>query len=83
MVIKHHVEGYENFRRFIDNFDSKGQVVHVYFCGSKLENGESWCDDCERGKICYVLCVLSFEISWSLGSSPSVPLPNLKQILQY
>lgn len=51
MVIKHHVEGYENFRRFIDNFDSKGQVVHVYFCGSKLENGESWCDDCERGKI--------------------------------
>lgn len=51
MVIKHHVEGYDNFCKFIDSFDSKGQVVHVYFCGSKLENGESWCDDCERGKI--------------------------------
>ncbi|XP_018568666.1 thioredoxin domain-containing protein 17 [Anoplophora glabripennis] len=50
MVIKHHVEGYDNFRKFIDKFDSKGQVVHVYFCGSKLENGESWCDDCERAK---------------------------------
>ncbi|KAJ8918645.1 hypothetical protein NQ315_013151 [Exocentrus adspersus] len=50
MVKKHHVEGYENFCKFIKELDSEGQVVYVYFCGSKLENGESWCDDCQRAK---------------------------------
>jgi thiol-disulfide isomerase/thioredoxin len=48
MVIKHYVKGYDNFCKFIENFDSKGQLVHIYFGGSKLPSGESWCDDCVR-----------------------------------
>nr|XP_023024685.1 thioredoxin domain-containing protein 17-like isoform X3 [Leptinotarsa decemlineata] len=48
MVVKHHIEGYENFCDFFKNFDSKGQLVFVYFSGTKLPSGESWCDDCQR-----------------------------------
>jgi hypothetical protein len=58
MVIKHYVKGYDNFCKFIENFDSKGQLVHIYFGGSKLPSGESWCDDCVRGELGYVYFLL-------------------------
>ncbi|CAG9864038.1 unnamed protein product [Phyllotreta striolata] len=48
MVNMHQVEGYENFVEFFKNFDAKGTKIHVYFSGSKLPNGTSWCDDCRR-----------------------------------
>lgn len=51
MVQNHHVEGYENFCKFIKDFDVSGNKVYVYFSGSKLPNGESWCSDCVRGKL--------------------------------
>ncbi|XP_022916106.2 thioredoxin domain-containing protein 17-like [Onthophagus taurus] len=48
MVIRHHVQGYENFCKFMEEFKADGQLIHVYFSGNKLPNGESWCDDCVR-----------------------------------
>ncbi|XP_063925588.1 thioredoxin domain-containing protein 17-like [Zophobas morio] len=48
MVSKHFVEGYDEFCKFIEKFDDKGQPIHIYFGGSKLPSGESWCDDCVR-----------------------------------
>lgn len=51
MVQNYHVEGYENFCKFIKDFDISGKKVYIYFSGSKLPNGESWCDDCVRGKL--------------------------------
>ncbi|KAJ8964505.1 hypothetical protein NQ314_004793 [Rhamnusium bicolor] len=48
MVIKHSIVGYEAFTEFMNNFDSQGQLIHIYFGGSKLPNGQSWCDDCIR-----------------------------------
>lgn len=51
MVVRHHVEGYEPFCDFMKSFSGDGQPVIILFSGSKLENGESWCDDCVRGKI--------------------------------
>ncbi|XP_019881885.1 thioredoxin domain-containing protein 17-like [Aethina tumida] len=49
MVIqKEHITGYDAFCEFFKTFDSQGKNVHVYFSGSKLPSGESWCDDCQR-----------------------------------
>ncbi|CAH0556099.1 unnamed protein product [Brassicogethes aeneus] len=45
---REHINGYDDFCKFFEKFESKGKTVHVYFSGSKLENGESWCDDCIR-----------------------------------
>ncbi|KAL1490977.1 hypothetical protein ABEB36_011644 [Hypothenemus hampei] len=46
MVIKHHVQGYDDFLEFFKSFDIKNQLVHVYFTGSKDASGVSWCPDC-------------------------------------
>lgn len=51
MVQNYHIEGYENFSKFIKDFNHTNKKVYVYFCGSKLPTGESWCDDCVRGKL--------------------------------
>ncbi|KAF2903097.1 hypothetical protein ILUMI_03085 [Ignelater luminosus] len=48
MVIKHKVEGYDNFCEFMKNLKTDGEYVHVYFSGSKLPSGISWCEDCVR-----------------------------------
>ncbi|XP_012251391.1 thioredoxin domain-containing protein 17-like [Athalia rosae] len=45
MVVRHHVEGYENFLKFVEAFP-KDNIVHVLYSGSKLPNGTSWCPDC-------------------------------------
>ncbi|XP_018321191.1 thioredoxin domain-containing protein 17-like [Agrilus planipennis] len=48
MVIEHHVSGYEDFKKFMADFDSDGKNIHVYFTGTKLPSGNSWCEDCQR-----------------------------------
>ncbi|KAK4875211.1 hypothetical protein RN001_011633 [Aquatica leii] len=48
MVIRHHVEGYDNFCELMNNFKDVTETIHVYFSGSKLPSGISWCDDCVR-----------------------------------
>ena len=48
MVIEHHVEGYENFLKFIENFKDK-EPTYILYTGSKLPNGNSWCPDCVEG----------------------------------
>ncbi|XP_033231089.1 thioredoxin domain-containing protein 17-like isoform X2 [Belonocnema kinseyi] len=45
MVIRHHVEGYEEFLKFMDKLQGDG-VIHVLFSGTKLPDGNSWCPDC-------------------------------------
>ncbi|CAB0027894.1 unnamed protein product [Trichogramma brassicae] len=49
MVVRHYIEGYENFLEFIENWDSN-KPTFVLFTGSKLESGESWCPDCVVAK---------------------------------
>ncbi|KAF5273982.1 hypothetical protein FQA39_LY01098 [Lamprigera yunnana] len=48
MVVSHHVEGYDAFCEFIKKFENVDENVHVYFSGSKLPSGTSWCDDCVK-----------------------------------
>lgn len=48
MVLRHHVQGYENFFKFIENFKSD-QPVYVLYSGTKLPNGKSWCPNCVEG----------------------------------
>ena len=48
MVIRHHVEGYEEFVKFMEKFQGDG-VVHVLFSGTKSPDGKSWCPDCVEG----------------------------------
>ncbi|XP_046415170.1 thioredoxin domain-containing protein 17 [Neodiprion pinetum] len=45
MVVRHHIEGYENFQKFTETFP-KDEVAYILFSGSKLPNGSSWCPDC-------------------------------------
>lgn len=45
MVLRHQVEGYENFFKFMKNFKSN-ESVYVLYSGKKLPNGKSWCPDC-------------------------------------
>ena len=53
MVIRHHVEGYDNFLNFMEKFKGDG-VVYVLFSGSKLPDGRSWCPDCVEGILEYL-----------------------------
>ncbi|XP_057322226.1 thioredoxin domain-containing protein 17 [Microplitis mediator] len=45
MVVRHSVEGYDNFLKFMEDLKADGQVIVIY-SGSKLDNGLSWCSDC-------------------------------------
>lgn len=45
MVVRHHVEGYANFLKFMENF-KPNETVYVLYSGKKLPNGKSWCSDC-------------------------------------
>ncbi|CAG9114858.1 hypothetical protein JYU34_007617 [Plutella xylostella] len=45
MVSVNNVSGFSELENFLSNVDSK-KSVYLYFTGSKLENGLSWCPDC-------------------------------------
>ncbi|XP_058795812.1 thioredoxin domain-containing protein 17-like [Phymastichus coffea] len=49
MVVKHFVEGYENFIKFVEQFTAT-QPTFVLYTGSKLPDGNSWCPDCVEAK---------------------------------
>lgn len=49
--INHHVEGYDNFVKYMEKFKDDKRPVFVWFSGSKLPNGKSWCSDCNEGKL--------------------------------
>ncbi|XP_043283424.1 thioredoxin domain-containing protein 17-like [Venturia canescens] len=45
MAKRHHVEGYENFLKFMEDFKEKGSIF-VLYSGTNLPTGKSWCSDC-------------------------------------
>ncbi|KAG7208873.1 hypothetical protein KM043_015057 [Ampulex compressa] len=45
MVLRHYVQGYENFFKFMDNL-KVNDPIYVLYSGTKLPNGKSWCPDC-------------------------------------
>ncbi|CAH0701591.1 unnamed protein product [Spodoptera exigua] len=40
------LHGYNQFKDYVSNLDSKSRPVVFYFSGEKLPNGYSWCSDC-------------------------------------
>ncbi|KAK5644891.1 hypothetical protein RI129_006191 [Pyrocoelia pectoralis] len=50
MVKQHQIEGYDQFSEFMKNFANTDGEVYVYFSGSKLPSGISWCPDCIKAK---------------------------------
>lgn len=51
MLVKtHHVKGFEDFRNFVRNYESK-KTLFILFIGTRLPNGKSWCRDCVIGII--------------------------------
>ncbi|XP_076277926.1 thioredoxin domain-containing protein 17 [Lasioglossum baleicum] len=45
MVVRHSVQGYESFFKFMENF-KPSEPVYVLYSGTKLPDGKSWCPDC-------------------------------------
>ncbi|XP_078044554.1 thioredoxin domain-containing protein 17 [Augochlora pura] len=45
MVMRHSVQGYENFFVFMEKF-KPSELVYVLYSGTKLPDGKSWCSDC-------------------------------------
>lgn len=52
MATVHKVSGYDEFVSFIGKLTEKNpkNQINVYFTGSKLDSGKSWCPDCNDGK---------------------------------
>ncbi|GAB0089000.1 Thioredoxin domain-containing protein 17 [Sergentomyia squamirostris] len=50
MVVEHHVKGYEEFTKLVDELEAAGRTIHVLFSGGKQENGESWCPYCVKAE---------------------------------
>lgn len=63
MVSVNNVSGFSELENFLSNVDSK-KSVYLYFTGSKLENGLSWCPDCVEGKP--LLFIIRFINVWGL-----------------
>jgi hypothetical protein len=55
MVVKHHVKGYEEFTKLVQNLEGSGENIHVLFSGGKGEDGKSWCPYCVKGKKWYII----------------------------
>lgn len=49
MVIRHKVVGYQNFCKFMEDFDTKDKEIYIMFSGAKLPTGENWCSVCVEG----------------------------------
>lgn len=47
---RYSVSGYDEFKQKVTELEASGEVVNVYFTGSKDESGSSWCPDCNDGK---------------------------------
>ena len=48
MVTKLHVEGFDALMTEVDNHSDKD--LYVLFCGSRDQEGKSWCPDCVVGE---------------------------------
>ena len=48
MVTKLHVEGFDALMTEVDNHSNKD--LYVLFCGSRDQEGKSWCPDCVVGE---------------------------------
>lgn len=58
MVIRHKVVGYQNFCKFMEDFDTKDKEIYIMFSGAKLPTGENWCSDCVEGNVFLYLIAL-------------------------
>lgn len=47
-MVKVNVDGYSEFVNAVSQHKDKD--IFVLFCGSKAENGVSWCPDCVKGE---------------------------------
>lgn len=63
IVEKHHVEGYENFLDFMKKFESN-ETVFVFYIGTKLPNGYSWCPDCVDGNCCTIVIYFIYNLNF-------------------
>lgn len=75
MVVREHIAGYENFRKFVEGLKTTDATYYFFFSGSKLPSGESWCPDCVEGAI--------FKMRlWVLEGLFVVALPVVEKALQ-
>jgi len=44
-----HVVGYEQFKKTLESIKGAEKIIAI-FCGSKDENGQSWCPDCVKAE---------------------------------
>lgn len=51
MAEVYHVDGYVEFVEKILEIEKTSEVVYAYFTGKKDEEGNSWCPDCNEGKL--------------------------------
>lgn len=51
MAKVHKITGYDEFKKTIDDIAKTAENVNVLFSGKKGETGQSWCCDCNDGKI--------------------------------
>lgn len=65
MVIEHHVKGYEEFTKLVEDLENSG-TVHVLFSGGKTESGDSWCPYCVKGK--YIFCNKNWKFLKNVSS---------------
>lgn len=65
MVRRLHLQGYENFLKYVDDLET-AESVYILYTGTKLaDTGKSWCPDCVEGEwisredayITYICCV--------------------------
>ncbi|CAG9760020.1 unnamed protein product [Ceutorhynchus assimilis] len=48
MVVVHYLQGYDQYVKFFQEFNSHEQKAYVYFTGNKDSSGQSWCPDCNN-----------------------------------
>ncbi|XP_046680423.1 thioredoxin domain-containing protein 17-like [Homalodisca vitripennis] len=50
MVVKHTVEGYEEYLKLLKELEEKKAKVYILFTGSLNNQGVSWCPDCVQAE---------------------------------
>lgn len=51
MAKVHKINGYEEFKKTIDDVAKNAEHVNVLFTGKKDQAGQSWCPDCNDGTV--------------------------------